>query len=158
MSRRAGRVPGRALLLAAALALGLGRTPREARADLSAARRTAVVTAVQRASPAVVTVSVEGTRLVRTDPFGGVFRDEFFERFYPQMEYRERVSSLGSGVIVDPSGLVVTNEHVVRDAEKVTVTLTDGRHVAAKILGGSATATAWWWGSGRSRSATRSAT
>ena len=139
MSRRAGRVPGRALLLAAALALGLGRTPREARADLSAARRTAVVTAVQRASPAVVTVSVEGTRLVRTDPFGGVFRDEFFERFYPQMEYRERVSSLGSGVIVDPSGLVVTNEHVVRDAEKVTVTLTDGRHVAAKILGGSAT-------------------
>jgi serine protease Do len=42
-------------------------------------------------------------------------------------------------VIVDAAGLVVTNEHVVRDAERVTVTLTDGRQVPAKILGGSAT-------------------
>ncbi len=98
-----------------------------------------MVTAVQRVSPAVVTVSVTGTRVVRADPFAGMFRDEFFDRFYPGMEYRQQVSSLGSGVIVDASGLVVTNEHVVRDAEKVTVTLTDGRQLAAKILGGSAT-------------------
>jgi len=108
-------------------------------AELSASRRTAVVTAVQRVSPAVVTISVLATRVVRADPFAGMFRDEFFERFYPGMEYREHVSSLGSGVIVDGAGLVVTNEHVVRDAERVTVTLTDGRQVPAKILGGSAT-------------------
>ena len=107
--------------------------------EISASRRTAGVAAVQRVSPAVVSVSVVGTRVVRTDPFGGMFRDEFFERFYPQMEYRERVSSLGSGVIVDAAGLIVTNEHVVRDAEKITVNLPDGRQLPATLLGGSAT-------------------
>ena len=112
---------------------------RAAAAELSASRRTAVVTAVQRVSPAVVTISVSATRVVRADPFAGMFRDEFFDRFYPGMEYRQQVSSLGSGVIVDAAGLVVTNEHVVRDAEKVTVTLTDGRQVPARVLGGSAT-------------------
>jgi serine protease Do len=55
------------------------------------------------------------------------------------MQYRQQVSSMGSGVIVDAGGLVVTNQHVVRDAEKVTVTLPDGRQQAAKVLGGSAT-------------------
>ena len=112
---------------------------RAAAAELSASRRTAVVTAVQRVSPAVVTISVSVTRVVRADPFAGMFRDEFFDRFYPGMSYRQQVASMGSGVIVDATGLVVTNEHVVRDAEKVTVTLTDGRQVPAKVLGGSAT-------------------
>ena len=106
--------------------------------DLSPARRTPVIAAVQRVGPAVVGVSVVGTRVVRADPFGGMFRDEFFERFYPPTEYRERVSSLGSGVIVDAAGLVVTNEHVVRDAEKVTVSLPDGRQLDARIVGSSA--------------------
>jgi len=135
----AGVIAGVALGLGAAGARG-ANAPRPARAgELSASRRTAVVTAVQRVSPAVVSISVVATRVVRADPFAGMFRDEFFERFYPGMEYREHVSSLGSGVIVDAGGLVVTNEHVVRDAEQVTVTLTDGRQVPAKILGGSAT-------------------
>ena len=139
-----------AILVALGLAIGwtVTRAPRGVRAgaapahaapELSASRRTAVVSAVQRAGPAVVTISVDATRVVSADPFGGMFRDEFFERFYPQMQYRQRVSSLGSGVIVDAGGLVVTNEHVVRDAERVTVTLTDGRRVPAKILAGSAT-------------------
>ena len=120
-------------------ALDLGPGPAAAAAELSSSRRTAVVTAVQRVSPAVVTVSVTATRVVRADPFAGMFRDEFFDRFYPGMSYRQQVASMGSGVIVDATGLVVTNEHVVRDAEKVTVTLTDGRQVPAKVLGGSAT-------------------
>ena len=111
--------------------------PRAAHAELSASRRTAIVTAAQRVSPAVVSVSVITTRVVRTDPFGGFLRDEFWDRFAPYVEEKQRVPALGSGVIVDARGIVVTNEHVVRDAEKVTVTLADGRQFPAKVLGSS---------------------
>jgi serine protease Do len=105
--------------------------------QISSSRRSAIVSAAQRVSPAVVSVSVVTARVVRTDPFGGLFRDEFWERFYPPTEYRERIPGLGSGVIVDPAGLVLTNEHVIRDAEEITVTLTDGRQLQAKLLGSS---------------------
>ncbi|HEY3217211.1 MAG TPA: trypsin-like peptidase domain-containing protein [Candidatus Eisenbacteria bacterium] len=110
----------------------------QAASEIAASRRTAVVTAAERASPSVVSVSVVATRVVRADPFQGMFRDEFFERFFPPTEYLEKIPGLGSGVIVDPSGLVVTNEHVVRDAQDIQVTLSDGRQLPAKILGVSA--------------------
>jgi serine protease Do len=111
----------------------------DAAESISANRRTAIVTAAQRVSPAVVSVSVVSTRVVRSDPFGGMTRDDFWDRFYPPTEYKERIPSLGSGVIVDASGVVLTNAHVVRDAEEITVTLGDGRQLPAKVLGGSAT-------------------
>jgi serine protease Do len=104
---------------------------------ISSSRRSAIVTAAQRVSPAVVSVSVVGTRVVRADPFQGMFRDEFFDRFFPPTESRERVSGLGSGVIVDRSGLVLSNEHVVRNAEEIAVTLPDGRQFPATLLGAS---------------------
>ncbi len=107
--------------------------------EISSSRRTAIVTAAQRASPAVVSVSVVTSRVVRTDPFGGFFPDEFWERFYPPTEYRERIPGLGSGVIVDTKGMILTNEHVVRDAEQITVTLSDGRQLPAEVLGASPT-------------------
>jgi serine protease Do len=65
------------------------------------------------------------------------FRDEFFDRFFPQSVYKERVPGLGSGVIVDADGIVLTNSHVIRDAEDVKVNLPDGRHFDAKLLGDS---------------------
>jgi serine protease Do len=75
--------------------------------------------------------------VVRADPFGSPFRDEFFDRFFPPSVYRERVPGLGSGVIVSADGIVVTNSHVVRNAEEISVNLPDGRHFDAKVLGDS---------------------
>ena len=134
MSRRLAIAP--LALCAGVLALGaLAFRPCAAGDDIGGSRKSAIVTAAQRVSPAVVSVSVVTTRVVRTDPFGVMLRDEFWEHFYPPMEYRERIPGLGSGVIVDSRGLVLTNEHVVRNAEQVTVTLTDGRQIAARLLG-----------------------
>ena len=131
------RAPRRAAArLAAAGVLLLAGAPRLAGgSDISASRRTAIVVAAERASPAVVSVSVVARRMVRADPFPG-FRDEFFDRFFPPTE--QRIPGLGSGVIVDKAGLILTNEHVVRDAEEIRVTLTDGREFNAKVLGATA--------------------
>jgi len=127
-------------VLGGVLAFGLlsVRPSQTAGADrISASRRSAIVSAAQRVSPAVVSVSVVTTRVVRTDPFGGMLHDEFWERFYPPMEYRERIPGLGSGVIVSADGRVLTNEHVIHNAEQMTVTLMDGRQLPARLLGAS---------------------
>jgi Do/DeqQ family serine protease len=89
---------------------------------------------VKRVAPAVVNVYATSRVQVRS-PFAG---DPFFERFFGQgspfgPRERER-SSLGSGVIVDKSGVIVTNNHVVGDATDIKVSLSDGREFPAKIL------------------------
>ena len=104
---------------------------------LGHSRRTAIVSAAERVSPAVVSVSVVTTRTVRADPFGMPFRDDFFDRFFPPSVYQEKVPGLGSGVIIDASGIVLTNSHVVRNADEIKVNLPDGRHFDAKLLGDS---------------------
>ena len=117
--------------------LGLGGEPAQAQSaarDLPASRRTAIVIAAQRVSAAVVSVSVSGTRVVRGSPFGNMFNDPFLEQMLPEYEYREPVSGLGSGFIIDATGTLLTNEHVVRDADSVRVTLPDGRSFRARIL------------------------
>ena len=138
-----GVVPALSLSVVVALAgaAGCGAGPRNGPAPetISSSRRTAIVTAAERVSPAVVSVSVVTTRLVRSNPFGGLFHDEFFDRFYPPTQYKQRIPGLGSGVIVDASGLILTNEHVVHEAEKITVTLTDGRQLPATLIGASST-------------------
>jgi serine protease Do len=66
-------------------------------------------------------------------PFEEFFRD-FFERNRPQQQQR-RATSLGSGFIIDPSGIIVTNNHVIQDADEITVILNDDRQFKATIVG-----------------------
>lgn len=66
---------------------------------------------------------------------------DFFERFFgeqaPQMEPRpdHKMAGLGSGFIIDSSGIVVTNNHVIDGADEITVTLKDGSELAAEVIG-----------------------
>jgi serine protease Do len=105
--------------------------------DLGDSRRNAIVAAAERVGPSVVSVSVLQTRVYRRSPFVYPFEDDFFQRFFrpPLVEYKEQVPGLGSGFIIDGRGYVVTNEHVVHDAEEITVTLTDGRELPGKLVG-----------------------
>jgi Do/DeqQ family serine protease len=91
---------------------------------------------VKRAAPAVVNVYVQHTVQQIVSPFGDdpFFGQLFGERFGVP---RERIqNSLGSGVLVDQSGLVVTNNHVIQGSgeAEITVALSDGREFPAKIV------------------------
>ncbi len=97
----------------------------------------------QQVGPAVVSISTEQIERVRqyfrVHPFFGPDGDpfeEFFQQFYgntPQQEFHR--FGLGSGVIIDPKGFILTNEHVVADADKITVTLSDGRELTGIVKG-----------------------
>ncbi len=125
-------------VLALALALPLGGVPAQARgapesfADLA-----------ERLLPAVVNISATHVNKKRRlpempqfppgSPFEEFFRD-FFDRNKPDSKPRKS-SSLGSGFIIDSSGYVVTNNHVIEDAEEITVILQDDTNLKAKIIG-----------------------
>ena len=85
-------------------------------------------------TPAVVNISVQTRSAIEDNP---LFRDPFFRRFFDLPDQADRPErSAGSGVIVDAAnGYVVTNFHVIKDAQKVTVTLKDRRQFQAKLVG-----------------------
>jgi Do/DeqQ family serine protease len=92
---------------------------------------------VKSAAPAVVNIYAK--RLVRRKSRGGLFDDPFFNRFFGGSPFggftRERLEkSLGSGVIVKASGLIVTNHHVIQDAQAITVVLADRREFEALLV------------------------
>ncbi len=96
-----------------------------------------VTAAVNRVGSAVVRIDTERTITRRVDPFS---EDPFFRRFFgdgfsQQMPPEQQLRGLGSGFIIDKSGLVLTNAHVVDKADKVTVRLKDGRTFEGKVQG-----------------------
>ena len=136
---------GAAALVAAGLVLGLGLSvgldlPSKSQASdvqLAAVTNSAplpespFVPVVDKALPAVVFIDV--TKKVGGDGDGS---DEFMRRFFGQpMPRQQRVPSSGSGFIIDDQGRILTNNHVVRDAESIKVTLNDGRTFKATTVG-----------------------
>ncbi len=94
-----------------------------------------VAEAVKKVGQAVVRIDTERTIVRQTDPIMSdpFFRQFFGEGFTPPSETRQR--GQGSGVIIDGSGIVLTNAHVVNDADTVSVTLKDGRSFEGEVRG-----------------------
>ena len=109
----------------------LERPGQQARAEISAAvdatRRTAIVEAANRVAPAVVTVHTIHTERVRP-------RSPWESFFLPPNANRQ-TSGLGSGFITSADGIVLTNDHVVSGADRIMVTLSEGRDLEATLVG-----------------------
>ncbi len=136
--RTGSRRRGAARALACALALGVLVPGALAESRVPASRNEIALSfspLVKSAAPAVV--NIYATRLVKRA--GTLFDDPFFRRFFGNAlpfsgRPRTRVhNSLGSGVIVRPDGLIVTNHHVVRGADEIRVVLADRREFKAEV-------------------------
>lgn len=97
---------------------------------ITASRNTAITKAVERASPAVVSITVteviEGRSTIKFDPYYGFFLEPSQREF----------NSMGSGFIISEEGMVVTNEHVAsKNAKKIVVAMSDGTTHKADLLG-----------------------
>ncbi len=100
--------------------------------------------AANRVEPSVVNINTEeivtnrGQGLFQDndpeDPMGELYR-RFFGRPMPQMPEEQLRRSLGSGVIVDPKGYIITNNHVVEGATKIKVSVPGGEEYTAKVIG-----------------------
>src|SRR2546430_11450729 len=94
-------------------------------------------------TPAVVNIATTRINRVREGHSLGPFDDPFFRRFFGDELFRRRFEtppdrrerSLGSGVIADPKGYIITNNHVVSKADEIRVLLSDKRELKAKVVG-----------------------
>lgn len=99
--------------------------------NVTDSRENAITRTVGDVSKAVVGISVTEVREYR-DPFAD---DPFFKQFFGDRSYKQEVQGLGSGFIISDDGYIITNDHVVGNASKVVVSMTDGEHVEAEIVG-----------------------
>jgi S1-C subfamily serine protease len=132
------RRAGQTLLLAALLAGCTGRGPGSSTGtpDVATVQQT-FVAAVERAVPAVVNIRTV-TRFARGLPGAGRRPDRQPPEYLMDLLEENggfRENSLGSGVIVGEDGLIVTNEHVIRDADEIVVRLSDRSEFRAKVIG-----------------------
>jgi len=106
--------------------------------SINESRKNAIVMAAERVGRAVVSINVLQTQVVRRR--NGLFPDDFWNEFFSPRSYKREVQSLGSGFILSDEGYIITNEHVVRGGEDITVILEDGREFKAALVGSDALA------------------
>lgn len=121
------------LLASVTLALGLLGPLVVGPLPASAAAHGFVAEAVARVAPAVVRIDTE--RRVAVAGVDPAFDDPFLRDLFGDLPGSRRESGQGSGVIIDRGGLVLTNAHVVDQADRVQVTLADGRQVDGTVVG-----------------------
>jgi serine protease Do len=90
-------------------------------------------------TPAVVSIQVESEQIVN-NPYSQFFSDPFFRQFFGEQgqmpkQFKQKLQALGSGFIVTPDGYIFSNYHVVKDATKIQVVLSDKRQFKAKVIG-----------------------
>lgn len=112
-----------------------GKSVYENSESISKERENIITKTVARVSPAIVGINVIEVRQVNNPFFNPFFNDPFFQQFFGDQSYSQEVKGLGSGYLISSDGYILTNDHVAGNAKKVTVTLTDGRHFEAKIIG-----------------------
>jgi len=119
----------------------LGPSPAPTSKEAGAVPENPFVRVAEMVTPAVVNISTVTTGKGRNPteqfrPFGNdpFFRD-FFDRFFEGMPRQRRQTSLGSGVIIDKSGLILTNNHVIKDADEITVKFANKQEAKGKIVG-----------------------
>jgi serine protease Do len=99
-------------------------------------RHSPVVLAVEKASPAVVSIFSTQEVERQENPFSGnPFFEDFFRDFFEPFPQRRTERSLGSGVVIRPDGYILTNEHVVLQSGKVQIQLADDRKLNARLVG-----------------------
>jgi serine protease Do len=104
--------------------------------QIANSRQNAITRAVAKVSPAVVGINVIAVQQIRyRDPFSQFFDDPFFRQFFGDRTYKQEVKGLGSGFIISPDGYIVTNDHVAGNATDITITMSGGRQLKAKIVG-----------------------
>jgi Do/DeqQ family serine protease len=106
--------------------------------DLPSQLSASFANVIEKASPAVVQIS--STRIIKAQQGNNpLLSDPFFRQFFGgggmQRPQNQREEGLGSGIIVSPSGYILTNNHVVDKATSLKVTLSDGRDFTAKTIG-----------------------
>jgi serine protease Do len=103
--------------------------------EITKSRQNILTETVKSVSPAVVGINVTQIRQYQ-DPFSSFFDDPFFRQFFGNRgTYSQKIKGLGSGFIISENGYILTNDHVAGNASEVTVTMTNGKHYKAKIVG-----------------------
>ena len=124
-------LPGLALGLCLTLATAYGQTLPQQVGDQEIPSLAPII---EQVAPAVVNISVQGSVATNNSPS----QDPFFRRFSPPNGRRE-VQSAGSGVIIDAeNGYILTNHHVIDNADEITVSLIDDRTLDAIVVGSDA--------------------
>lgn len=145
INRQATTLLATLLIFTAAMMLsGLAQAAQDETAILRQTSK-AFSSVVKQATPAVVHVQVEKTvDSGQTSPHGQeFFNNPFFERFFgpeferqfPQQPRRHKQRGQGSGFIISADGYILTNNHVVADADAITVTLSDNKKIDAELIG-----------------------